>query len=116
MALQKQVELDNGVTLNYHRITTLNKITNMNNIIEVSSYTNEKQRDIEKEYQALQQKAANLKETEMLTQEEQDKLNKGINVYISTEYFNLPYDESQSITEAYEYLKTTEKYKNAKDI
>ena len=29
MALQKEVELDNGVIVNYHRITSLNKITNI---------------------------------------------------------------------------------------
>ena len=48
MALQKEIELENGVTLNYHRITSLNKITNISNNIEISSYTNEKQRLKEK--------------------------------------------------------------------
>ena len=29
MALQKEIILNNGVTVNYHRIVSLNKITNV---------------------------------------------------------------------------------------
>ena len=39
MALQKAITLDNGITLNYHRIASLNKITNSANIIEVISFS-----------------------------------------------------------------------------
>ena len=113
MALQKQIELENGVILNYHRITSLNKITNISNTIEVSSYTNEKQREKEKEYQGLQMKQAN---GEDLTEEEQLQLNQGINVFIHTEYINLPYDETMTIENAYKYLKEIETYKNSLDI
>lgn len=116
MALQKQIEIENGIVLNYHRITTLNKITNKNNIVEISSYTNEKQREIEKQYQELQQKLANLQQNETLTEEERLRLEKGINVYIDTDYINLPYDEKQTIKDIYKYLKTTEKYMNSIDI
>ena len=59
MALQKQIELENGVVINYHRVTSLNKITNISNTIEVSSYTNERQREKEKIYQELQKRSAN---------------------------------------------------------
>ena len=31
MALKKEIELDNGIILNYHRITSINKITNEDN-------------------------------------------------------------------------------------
>lgn len=112
MALKKEIELENGIILNYHRITSLNKITNITNIIEVSSYANEKQRQKEKEYQDVQKKNTSGQE---LTIEEQELLEKGINVFIETDYINVPYDESMTIEEAYEYLKTTEKYKNAED-
>ena len=111
MALQKEIELENGVILNYHRITSLNKITNISNNIEISSYTNEKQRLKEKEYQDLQ-----MKETKSLTDEEQQQLNQGIDVFIYTEYINLPYDETMTIENAYEYLKTTEKFSNSVDV
>ena len=113
MALKKEIELENGVILNYHRITSLNKITNISNNIEISSYTNEAQREKEYEYQQLQIKSVNGEE---LTDEEQQKLNKGINVFINTTFFQLPYDENQTIEEAYEYLKETEKFSGSKDI
>ena len=113
MALQKEVELDNGVIVNYHRITSLNKITNISNTIEVSSYTNENQREKKKKYQELQKKQANEGE---LTKEEQSQLNQGINIFIHTEYINLPYDEAMTIENAYDFLKSLDKYAEAIDV
>ena len=49
MALIKNIELDNGVMVNYHRIVSLNKITNICNNIEVASYTTKDKREEEKE-------------------------------------------------------------------
>lgn len=113
MALQKKIELENGVILNYHRITSLNKITNINNIIEVSSYISKSQRDKEQQYQLVQKKSAN---NEELTIEEQELLEKGINVLIDTNYIAISYNETMTIESAYEYLKTLEKYKNSENI
>lgn len=112
MALQKEIKLENGVILNYHRISSLNKITNIVNNIEVSSYTSKEQREKEREYQEAQIKSFNSKE---ITEEEQALLDKGINVYIESDYIQIPYNENMTIEDAYEYLKTTEKYKNAID-
>lgn len=95
MALQKDITLDNGIVLNYHRIVSLNTITNVQSIIEVASYVNEAQREKEKE--AIETG------TEM-------------NVYIDTKYYNLDYSEETSVKTAYEYLKTLSEYKDAKDI
>lgn len=113
MALQKQIELENGVILNYHRITSLNKITNISNNIEISSYTNENQRLKEKAYQELQIKQINGEE---LTEEEKVQLEKGIDVFIYTEYINTPYDENMTIENAYDYLKTINTYTNSLNI
>lgn len=113
MALQKEIELENGIILNYHRITSLNKITNMSNTIEVNSYISESQRDKEKRYQELQKKSASGEE---LTPEEQEELNKGINVLVEADYVTTDYDPNMTIETAYEYLKTTEKYKNAENV
>ena len=113
MALQKKIELENGVILNYLRITSLNKITNINNIIEVSSYISKSQRDKEQQYQLVQKKSAN---NEELTIEEQELLEKGINVLIDTNYIAISYNETMTIESAYEYLKTLEKYKNSENI
>lgn len=113
MALQKQIELENGVVINYHRVTSLNKITNISNTIEVSSYTNERQREKEKIYQELQKRSANGEE---LTEEEGIILKQGINIFIYTEYINISYDETMTIENAYEYLKTLDKFKDSTDI
>lgn len=112
MGLKKTIELENGVVLNYHRITSINKITNISNSIEVSSYTNKTQREKEKAYQELQIKNAN---GEKLTEEEQEKLHKGINVFINTEYIDIPYDENTNIKDIYEYLKTLDEFKDSID-
>ena len=113
MALQKQINLKNGISLNYHRITSFNKITNINTIIEVSSYINKEQRLIEKNYQEIQQKNAN---NEQLTQKEQELLENGIDVFIETEFINIPYDEKINIETVYDYLKTTDKYSGSIDV
>lgn len=113
MALKKEIELDNGVILNYHRIVSLNKITNISNNIEVNSYTSEKQREKEKRYQELQKKSASGEE---LTEEEKEELDKGINILIEADFIETEYNPEMTIETAYEYLKTTEKYENAIDI
>lgn len=94
MALKKQIELKNGVTVNYHRIVSINKITNVSNIIEVASYTNEQKREEEKE--AIENG------TEM-------------NVFINTHYINAEYNKIITIEDTYKYLKTLEKFKEAED-
>lgn len=98
MALKKEIELENGIILNYHRIVSINKITNNQIIIEVASYINEDKRQEEVEY---------------YNSEEQDK---NINVFIDTTYVNVDYDENKVIQDYYNYLKTTEKFENAEDI
>lgn len=98
MAIKKEIELENGIIVNYHRIVSINKITNDCNIIEVASYTSEKQRDKEKEYYRS-------------TDE-----NKQMNVFIETEYIQKDYSEIETIEECYEYLKTLDKFKYAKDV
>ena len=97
MALKKQIELENGIIVNYHRIVSINKITNSSIIIEVASYTSEEKRQEEIEYYNL-------------TEE-----NKSMNVFIDTTYLNKEYNETDTIKDLYDYLKTTEKFKDALD-
>lgn len=94
MALKKEIELENGIILNYYRIASINKITNIQTVIEVASYTSEEKRQIEKE--ALENGEA-------------------FDVYIHTSYFNKEYDESDTIENLYEYLKETEIFKDAEN-
>lgn len=98
MALKKKIVLENGITINYHRIVSLNKITNQTNIIEVASYTSEKKRLEEKQYYESTEEA------------------KTMDVFINTTYINKKYDENETITEAYNYLKTLEQFKDAEDV
>jgi len=92
MALLKEITLDNGVTIRYHRIVSINHITNHVSMIEVASYTSKQKR--EEEQLALAS-------------------NQPMNVYIFTEYINKEYTPNLDIEEAYTYLKTLEKYKGA---
>ena len=94
MGLKKSIELENGIITNYHRIVSINKITNSSCAIEVASYLNEAQREIEKE--AL-------------------KTGSSMNVFIETTYISKEYDEEEVISDMYDYLKTTEKFKDAED-
>ena len=111
MAIEKEIELENGIVLNYHRISSLNKITNMSNNLEINSYLNDNQREKERHYQDLQKRSAN---NEILSEEEQEELEKGINVLVEAEFISIPYDEEMTIEDAYEYLKTIENMKMQK--
>lgn len=95
MALLKEIELDNGVIVNYHRIVSINKITNQSNIIEVASYTSEEKR--QEELSALEN-------------------NEPMNVFIETSYISKEYDENETIEDCYDYLKSLDKYKNSEDV
>lgn len=97
MGLLKTIELENGITVNYHRIVSINKITNSSNMVEVASYTSKEKREEEKAY---------------YESTEEDKV---MNVFIDTTYVDMEYDEDISIKEVYDYLKTTEKFKDAVD-
>lgn len=98
MAIKKEIELENGIIVNYHRIVSINKITNSCNIIEVASYTSENQREKEKEY---------------YRSIDEDKQ---MNVFIETDYIQKEYLENETIEECYEYLKTLDKFKDAIDV
>jgi hypothetical protein len=94
MALIKNIKLENGVSTQYHRVCSITNITNSATIIEVASYTSKEKR--------LEEKEALENGTKM-------------NVFINTQYLNLPYDDNMNITSAYEYLKTVQEFKSAKD-
>lgn len=98
MALQKEIKLDNGITTIYHRIVSINKITNNTTIIEVASYIDESQRQKEIDYY-------NSKQNE-----------KSMNVFIETSYIEKEYNETDTIEDLYLYLKNTEQFKDATDV
>lgn len=94
MALIKEIVLDNGITVNYHRVVSVENVTNQLSIIEVASYTSESKRLEEKE------KLAN---------------NEPMDIFIYTEYISLEYTQDLNVDTAYEYLKTLDKFAGAID-
>lgn len=94
MAILKEIELPNGITVNYHRVVSVNNITNHSSIIEIASYTNKAKRE--------EEKSALLNGNDM-------------NIFIENEYVEIPYDENLNVVSAYEYLKSTEKYIGCED-
>ena len=104
MALLKPIIQNNGIVLSYHRVTTLTIHTNNQNIIEITSYINQEEREKEK---------MNLELLKNNSQIEEDKFH---NVYINTLFYNIDYNEDMSIKSAYEYLKTLPEFENAEDI
>lgn len=97
MALYKEITLGNGVTVEYHRIVSVNIITNIAAIIEIASYTRQEKR--------AQEKRALMAEESKL----------GHDVFIETNYIDAPYDASMTIDQAYEYLKSLDEYTGARD-
>lgn len=95
MGLLKEIELENGVAVKYHRIVSVNTITNQQNVIEVASYVSQAQRERE---------AAAIASGE------------DCNVYISTKFHAAAYDESMTVETAYNWLKDQPDYDNAEDV
>ena len=95
MALLKQIELDSGIILNYHRIVSITKVTNHSTILEIAGYTSQAKRE---------QEVNQLKNCEEIT------------IYIDTCFTSADYSEDNTIKDWYDYLKTTEKYIDAQDV
>lgn len=95
MALDKEIVLDNGIGLSYHRIEALHVYVNAQNTIEVHSYISEEKR--EEEAEAIPE-------------------GKPHNVYKDARYFTTDYDPEMSIVTAYDYLKTLPEFQGAADI
>lgn len=97
MALKKEIILDNGIIVNYHRIVSINEMINNSIIIQVASYINEYERQKEINYYNSLDK------------------DKKMNVFIESTIINKEYSENENIKDMYNYLKTIEKFKDAED-
>lgn len=91
MGLQKQIELPNGVIVNYHRIVRIVNQINQETEVMVHSYINKDKRNqlFENEYS---------------------------DVYIHEGYYRGDPDIAFDATSAYEWLKTQEPFRDALDI
>lgn len=98
MALSKRITLSNGVAVFYHRITAVSTYTNVQNTIQVSSYTSKKKREEEEE--AI--KTSNWE---------------NVDVFVHGSIFDLPYDEEMTVTDAYNWLKeNVPEFEGATDV
>lgn len=94
MGLIKPIELPSGVVTNYHRIVSMNVITNVHNVIEIASYTSQEKRN-----------------------EEKKAIANGIghNVFISTKYISADYNQNMTIQSTYNWLKTLPDFEGSVD-
>lgn len=95
MALQKEIELPSGVVVRYHRVVSLNCITNVANLIEVASYTSAGKREEEKAAVAT---------------------GEAMNVFLETTIHHAAYDQSMTIDGAYDYLKSLPDFDGAENL
>lgn len=98
MALLKTIILANGIPVTYHRIESVENVVNDRTYIRILSYLNREERMKEKLYSQT------------------DQMRNEGHVYRMESVERLPYNDTLDIVSAYEYLKTTEKYKDAEDI
>ena len=92
MAIKKDIELNNGITLSYHRVVRIESIINYSSMIEVQSYMDKIRR--------LREKANPT----------------DVDEYIEAKYYNIPYDPELNVVKAYEYIKSLPEFEGAEDI
>lgn len=102
MALKKEIISDSGVPLSYHRVVSVSNITNVQSTIEIGSYVSQEER--KRELDILSYNTENPHNT------------KPINVFKNTTFVSIPYNENLNVTNAYDYLKDLDMFKDAEDI
>ena len=106
MALSKKITLESGVAVNYHRVVSVNTITNHANVIELASYTSKAKRT---EGRANAAAAAEGGEAPNAGAVEHD-------VFIYTNYYSADYDQGMTIVDAYEWVKALPEFEGATDV
>ena len=96
MALQKRIVQWNGVPTEYHRIFNIEHVVNQGTTIKVYSYINEDEREREKAKPVYSIQTDDI--YRVVSEEE------------------LPYNDTLTVDNAYEYLKTLDKYSDAEDV
>lgn len=91
MALYKEIKQSDGVTTSYHRILYMTQTVNQQNSIVVLSYVDDESRAIETNSIEVQP-------------------------YCKSVTYETSYDESMTITGAYDYLKTLSQFEGAEDV
>jgi len=93
MGLYKEITTEDGIPLQYHRISAMTITTNYENLVEVMSYTTPDARRAEIVAQAIG--------------------GIGMTVFKKKYWYSHEYDQSMTIDDAYSWLKTTETVYNS---
>lgn len=96
MALKKDIKLENDIILSYHRIARIDNFINEKTNILVYSYVNQYQRDRGREGIQISFKPND--------------------IYMIPYNESIEYNQNLTVKEAYEYLKTTDRFKGAEDV
>ncbi len=91
LLLEKEI---GGVPLAYHRVASVNIITNQCNLIEVQSYVSKAKREEEKA--AIENRDA-------------------MDVFIHATTYRAPYDQTMTVDSAYTYIKALDDFAGAVD-
>lgn len=91
MALFKEIRQSDGVVTKYHRVLLLTKVVNHHNSIAVLSYVDNESRTLEQDSTLVQP-------------------------YQKSITYETTYDDSMTISSAYDYLKTLPEFEGATDI
>lgn len=95
MALLKRMELPSGVSVEYHRIVSVNSVTNDCTIVELASYTSQAKR--EEERSAIESRAP-------------------MGVFVDTRFIRFGYDKSIDVDSAYELVKQLDDFYGSEDV
>lgn len=95
MALIKPIKQDNGVVLSYHRIADIRNVVNDKTYIDIISYVDKEEREKEKH-----QPKYSPRKYDIYTVQSQEMVD---------------YNDTLTIEQAYEYLKTLPKYEGSED-
>lgn len=96
MALSKPIKQNNGIVLNYHRITDIRNVVNDKTYLDVISYVDKEEREKEQKQPKYSPNRAE--------------------IYKVNNIYDLPYNDTLTIEDAYEYLKTLEVFEGSEDI
>ncbi|TNU89390.1 hypothetical protein FIC87_11385 [Eggerthella lenta] len=108
MALSKHITLPSGVQVDYHRVVRIDKVVNVQNVVEVASYTFRAKREEERAWYAEEARRSSLAGRDALTDEERALLeteHAGMDVYVETGIYETPYDPGMTPEAAYAWLK-----------
>ena len=96
MALSKPIKQNNGIVLSYHRIVDIRNVVNDKTYLDVVSYVDNEER---------------------IKEQNQPKYSPNrAEIYKVSAIYDLPYNDTLTIEQAYEHLKTLQVFEGSEDV